>query len=96
MTDITQTCIKCGKKFLVISLEQEFLKKRNLPLPTICPSDRQLRRLEGRGERTLYRTTCQNCSANMVTTYDPKTVTSKILCQKCYREYYDKTDLLKP
>lgn len=94
MPDITHTCTQCGKKFLVIPQEQEFLRKKSLPLPTLCPTDRQARRLAFRGERSLFRTTCQNCGANVVTSYDPVKATSKILCQKCYVEYYDKNDAL--
>ncbi|MCL4359874.1 hypothetical protein M1555_01280 [Patescibacteria group bacterium] len=95
MADTTHVCASCGQKFLVISQEEEFLKKMNLPMPTLCPSDRQLRRLRGRGERKLFRTTCQQCGAAMVTTYDPATVSAKILCQTCYRQYYDTTDILQ-
>jgi len=96
MADITQICKKCGKKFLVIEIEQEFLKKKSLPLPTMCPSDRQLRRLVNRGERFLYRTKCQQCGAKMITSYDPAKVTSQILCKKCYREYYETHELVQP
>ncbi len=32
----------------------------------------------------------------MVTTYDPAGATSQILCQKCYRDYYDKTEIIIP
>lgn len=95
MADITQTCTKCGKKFLVIEAEQAFLKKKGLPLPILCPSDRQAGRLENRGERALYRTTCQQCGANMVTTYDPKSVKSPVLCKKCYLAYFEKHDFLQ-
>ncbi len=94
MTDVKRRCQKCDKEFLVIQQEQEFLAKKGLPLPVICPTDRQARRLASRGERKLYRTTCQQCRANMITTYDPQKVTSKILCYKCLVDYFDKTDLL--
>lgn len=88
--------MRCNKKFLVIDQELEFLKKKNLALPTLCPSDRQLRRLEGRGERSLFKTTCQQCSASMVTSYDPQRVTSKILCKTCYLAYFEKNDPIVP
>lgn len=94
MADITQLCTKCGKKFLIIDQEQEFLKKKNLPLPTLCPSDRQARRLEGRGERTLYKTTCQECGANVITSYDPAKATSKILCKTHYLKYFETHEMV--
>lgn len=96
MADITQTCSQCGKKFLIIDQEQEFLKKKNLPLPTLCPTDRQARRLENRGERTLYKTTCQQCGDGVITSYDPGKAVSKILCKKCYLAYFEKNDVIKP
>lgn len=96
MSDITQTCTQCGKKFLVIDVEQEFFKRKRLPLPTLCPTDRQARRLAGRGERTLYKTTCQQCRAQVITSYDPKTMTSPILYRQCYQAYFDQHDPVIP
>lgn len=95
MADIIKVCEKCGKKFLAIEQEQEFLKKKDLPLPTICPTDRQANRLKNRGERTLYKTVCQQCGASVITSYDPKSVTNKILCRKCYMDYFEKNETLK-
>lgn len=94
MADITQTCSQCGKKFLVIEVEQEFLKKKHLPLPALCPTDRQSRRLSGRGERTLYKTTCQECGTNMITSYDPAKATSRILCKDCYHKYFETHEMV--
>lgn len=94
MVDITQTCTTCGKNFLIIPQEQEFLKKKNLPLPQLCPTDRQARRLATRGERTLYKTTCQQCGAQTITSYDPAKATSKILCKKCYLDFFEKNELV--
>ena len=96
MPDITQTCAKCGKKFLVIPQEKAFLDKKGLPLPIFCSTDRQARRLATRGERTLYKTTCQECGNSVITSYDPQTAVSKILCKKCYLDYFEKHDALLP
>jgi hypothetical protein len=95
MSDITQICGSCGKKFLIIAQEKEFLQKRGMPLPTLCPTDRQARRLETRGERTLYKTTCQQCGKDVVTSYDPAKAVSKILCKKCYLEYFEKNEIVE-
>lgn len=94
MADITQTCTQCGKKFLIIDQEQEFLKKKSVPFPTLCPSDRQARRIAFRGERTLYKTVCQECGAGMITSYDPQKVTNKILCMTCYQKYCDTHEMV--
>lgn len=95
MADITQTCTECGKKFLIISQEQEFLKKKGLPNPSLCPADRQLRRLARRGERTLYKTTCQKCGKQTITSYDPATATSPIYCKQCFQEYFDTHEIVQ-
>lgn len=94
MADITQACLQCGKKFLVIAQEQEFLKKKQLPFSTLCPTDRQARRLADRGERTLYKTTCQECGKSVITSYDPAKATSKILCKTCYLKYFETHEMV--
>lgn len=92
MEEVTQTCNRCGRKFLVIKQEREFLDKKGLPLPTTCPTDRQINRIKNRGERQLYKTTCQECGNNVVTSYDPQKAKSKILCQKCFADFFDKNE----
>ena len=95
MENIKKTCTKCGKEFWVIKQEQEYLKKMGLPLPTMCPSDREARRLADRGERQLYRTKCQNCQNDIIVSYNPETEKRKILCRKCYLEWFEKNQVLK-
>jgi ssDNA-binding Zn-finger/Zn-ribbon topoisomerase 1 len=93
MAAITQTCTKCGKQFLVIDQEQVFLKERNLPFPTNCPSCRQIRRLSLRGgERMLYKTQCQKCGKDIVIARDPKKVKNAIYCRKDYEDYFNEND----
>lgn len=89
---IKQTCTNCSKQFLVIEKEQEFLTQKNLPLPDKCPTCRQARRLSLRGERTLYKTTCQKCSKEIIVAYDPATVQNMILCKQDYERYYEEND----
>lgn len=94
MTEITQTCTTCGKNFLIIPQEQEFLKKKGFPLPQLCPTDRQSRRLVTRGERTLYKSECQQCGSKTIISYDPKEVKNQILCKKCYLEFFEKNEII--
>lgn len=96
MADIVQTCSQCNKKFLILDKEQEFLKKKDLPFPSLCPTDRQARRMKDRGERVLYRTNCQQCKGNVIVSFDPAKAKSKILCQKCYLAYFEKNDPSQP
>jgi CxxC-x17-CxxC domain-containing protein len=96
MEDIKKTCSRCGKDFLVIKQEQEFLTKMGLPFPNKCPSCRQMERLKARGERQLYRTTCQKCGKNIIVTYNPTSVKSQILCKTCYLAYFEKEAVILP
>jgi len=94
MEPIKKTCKTCQKEFWVIKQEQEFLQKMNLPQPTNCPGCRETRRLSERGERQLYRTKCQNCQKDIVTTYNPATEKRQILCRKCYLDWFEKNSVL--
>lgn len=94
MEDIKKTCHSCGKDFLVIVQEQEFLKKMGLPLPKNCPTCRQIKRISLRGERRLYKTTCQKCGKEIIVSFDPKKETRQILCKKCYLDYFEKENIL--
>ena len=92
MANIKQTCAKCNKDFLIIDQEQEFLKQKNLALPANCPTCRQTRRLNLRGGRQLFKTTCQKCGKDIVTSYDPKKVKQVILCKEDYEKYFEEND----
>ncbi|HBL51910.1 MAG TPA: hypothetical protein DDZ05_01625 [Candidatus Blackburnbacteria bacterium] len=92
MAAITQTCNKCQKQFLIIDPEQQFLKEKGLPLPLECPYCRQERRLELRGKRQLFKTTCQKCGKNIVVSYDPQKVTNMILCREDYEKHTAEND----
>lgn len=88
----TQTCTKCSNQFRIITQEQEFLQKKNLPLPTQCPSCRQTRRLQLRGERQLFKSKCAKCSKEIIVTFDPSTVKNPILCKADYDQYFVEND----
>lgn len=92
MAAITQTCSRCQKQFHIIDPEQAFLKEKNLPLPTQCPTCRQMRRLSLRGSRQLFKTTCQKCGKDIIVSFDPKTVTNPIFCRKDYDQFFTEND----
>ena len=50
-----RTCKVSGKKFTLIQRELNFYKKMDLPLPDLCPEERQRRRLSMRNELNLYK-----------------------------------------
>lgn len=92
MANITATCNKCQRQFLIIDQEQAFLKEKNLPNPAMCPSCRQERRLSLRGGRQLFKTKCQKCQKDIIVSYDPKRVTQTILCKEDYDQYFSEKD----
>ena len=95
MASITQTCANCQKQFLIIDQEQEFLGKKDLPLPINCPFCRQERRLKLRGDRRkLYKATCAKCGKQIITSYDPTTVESTILCKADYDQFWVENDVI--
>lgn len=92
MAHIKQACTKCNKGFLIIDREQEFLKQKNLSLPTNCPTCRQLRRLHLRGGRQLFKTKCQKCDREIVVSFDPQKVKQAIHCKEDYEKFFMEND----
>src|SRR3972149_8067793 len=71
MPDITQTCRITGKLFVITEEDQKFYEKMGVPLPTLCPQERQRRRHTFRNERNLYQSTCHNCKKSIISMYSP-------------------------
>lgn len=92
MANVTQTCTKCQKQFLVIDQEQKFLTDKQLPHPSMCPACRQTRRLLLRGGRALYRAKCQKCGKDIIVSYDPATTTQTILCKQDFEQFMSEND----
>lgn len=92
MANIVQTCGQCNRQFLVIDQEQKFLQEKMLPLPSNCPACRQDRRLQLRGNRKLYKSTCQKCGKEIVVSFDPQNVQQQILCRRDYDQYWMDTE----
>ena len=92
MHHITATCSKCGKQYLILDTEQKFLQNKGLPHPTMCPSCRQMRRLMLRGERALYKTTCQKCGKDIIVSYEPSSVKNPIYCREDYEKFFAEND----
>lgn len=92
MANITQTCTKCGRQFLIIDPEQKFLKDKNLPNPTMCYSCRQARRMALRSGQNLYKTTCQKCGKQIIVAFDPEKASRPIYCKEDYDKYFEEND----
>ncbi len=54
-----------------------------VPAPSLCPEERQRKRLVWRNERTLYRRTCDLCKKSMIATHD-KNVPFSVYCKDCW------------
>ncbi len=92
MAAVTQTCTKCARQFLVIDPEQKFLQEKGLPLPAMCFSCRQDRRLVLRSERNLYKATCAKCGKQIIVAFDPSKVTQSIYCKTDADAYFAEND----
>ena len=85
MVDITKTCSKTGKAFLITDEDQVFYQKMNVPHPTLCPSERERRRWAWRG-KNFYIRTCDNCKQQAMAWYSPELTDIKTYCEDCYRK----------
>lgn len=71
MPDIIRKCKIRGEEFVITQWEQEFLKKFDVPLPTLCPEERLRRRLAYRNERKIYKDTCDLTGKSIISLYSP-------------------------
>ncbi|PID70174.1 hypothetical protein CSB37_03280 [bacterium DOLZORAL124_38_8] len=55
-------------------------------LPTLCPEERQRRRMCWRNERKLYQRKCDSCEKSIVSVYQ-KSASFPVYCQRCWWEY---------
>ena len=88
-----QSCTKCKKDFLVIDQEEKFLNEHNWPLPTMCPSCRQARRMGMRNPRQLQKTKCDKCDKEIIVSFERKPKET-VYCKEHYMEWYESSDHL--
>ncbi len=77
----TKNCRLSGKEFFVTDKRDvELLEKNspvfsgqkyNLPTPTVCPEERQRRRLSFRNERKMYKRKCDFSGKEIISVYSP-------------------------
>lgn len=74
-------CAVSGTEFAVFQSDVDFYSKISptfdgvkftIPTPTLCPEERQRRRLAWRNERKLYKRTCDATGKQIVTIYAPE------------------------
>ena len=77
------SCEDCKKNYQIQKLELKFYQKLALPIPRECPDCRHMDRVRLRNPRKLFDRKCDNCSADIQTTYAPDKP-EKVFCEKCY------------
>ena len=92
--EITSDDLDFYKKMEIISSEDyKKLKSREISdcvgLPTLCPEERQRRRLAWRNERKLYSRKCDLCEKKIISIYN-KNKEFPVYCQDCW--WSDKWD----
>ncbi|MDR2416415.1 MAG: hypothetical protein LBD75_07665 [Candidatus Peribacteria bacterium] len=88
-----KTCKVSGQPFPIYQSDLDFYdkisptfngKKFSIPTPTLCPEEREKRRLAFRNERTLYRRKCDFSGKDIVSMYSPDKP-FKVYDQKIWR-----------
>lgn len=78
-----KTCTISGQPFAIYQSDLDFYKKMSptfsgqrfpIPSPTLCPEERQRRRLMRRNERKLYKKKCDATGDSIVSIYSPEKV----------------------
>ena len=76
----TKTCPVSRTEFTITDTDIQFLekvspvineKKYQIPVPTLCPPERQRRRLAWRNERNLYKRTCDLSGKELISNVAP-------------------------
>lgn len=75
-----KTCAISGQPFAIFQSDLNFYEKISptfngvkfaIPTPTLCPEERQRRRLSFRNERKLYRRQCDASKKSIISIYSP-------------------------
>jgi hypothetical protein len=83
VSDLQKTCRFSETVFQVDEQDQSFYESMGVPVPTLCPDERQRRRMSWRNERNLYRRQCDACQKMLISIYredSPFTV----YCNACW------------
>lgn len=79
-----RTCKVSGQEFPIYQSDLEFYDKISpifngvkyaIPVPTLCPEEREKRRLVRKNERKFYRRKCDATGENIISLYAPDSVT---------------------
>jgi len=79
----TKKCGFCDKIFEIFPEDFAFYKKIGVPTPSWCPHCRFIRKMAFINERFLYKRTCEQCKAPIISMYHPDLLLP-VWCVKCY------------
>ena len=68
-----KNCKITGKEFEITDKDLEFYKKVWVPTPTLCPEERQRRRMTWRNDRIFYKRICDFSGKKIISMYDAGT-----------------------
>ncbi len=92
MAPTTKTCTVSGKVFTIDERDLAFYAKINVPLPTLCPEERERRRWAWRGKNFHIRK-CDKCQGPAMSYFSPNINTIKTYCETCFLGDEAVTDL---
>jgi len=76
-------CAVSGQEFEITDEDVQFYEKMEVPVPTLCPEERQRRRLAWRNERNLYRRKCDCCNKSIIAIF-PSDAPFPVYCMDCW------------
>lgn len=81
------SCTTCERKYKVVSLEFDLLRKMNMPLPARCLKCREKSRFKKLLMPKLYNRQCMKCEKEIRTSYfhDRPEI---VYCEKCYQQEF--------
>ncbi|MCF7918178.1 hypothetical protein K9L27_04270 [Candidatus Gracilibacteria bacterium] len=85
-------CAVSGIEFEITPEDLEFYEKMGISAPTLCPAERERRRLAWRNEQSLYSRKCDLCQKNIISIHHEK-AKFPVYCNSCW--FGDKWDGLK-
>ena len=68
---ISKNCSISNQSFFITDKDQAFYKKMDVPFPTLCPEERQRRRLAIRNELHLHNRKCDKTGKSIISMYAP-------------------------
>ena len=67
-----KTCTVSGKQFEITDEDLKFYEKMGVPVPTLCPEERQRRRLAWQNIMKLYFRKCNHSGKNLISNFSPE------------------------